>query len=109
MSRANAGITCNVAAAIVGHSFDSERPAIAPAKPMLNCRHHQVPHVIAGDAARGGEEARGFPKTAVERERELHPLAIVTADLEAVGAPAPLRSSTARRKRARSTYRVNRS
>ena len=57
---------------------------------MLDGGHHQVTHVLAGDAARGGEEAHGFPVTAIEREGNPHPLAVVAADLEAVGAPAPI-------------------
>jgi hypothetical protein len=56
---------------------------------MLDGGHHQVPHVVAGDAARRGKEAHGFPITAVQRESDPHPLAIVAADLEAIGAPAP--------------------
>src|SRR4029077_4645939 len=52
--------------------------------------HHQVPHIVAGDTACGGEEAHGFPITAIERKRNSHPLAIVAADLEAIGAPAPI-------------------
>jgi hypothetical protein len=37
-----------------------------------------------------GEEAHGFPVTAIEREGNPHPLAIVAADLEAIGAPTPI-------------------
>ena len=57
---------------------------------MLDGRHRQVSHVVTGDAACGGEEAHGFPVTAIEREGNPHPLAIVAADLEAIGAPAPI-------------------
>jgi hypothetical protein len=57
---------------------------------MLDGRHHQVPHVVTGDAACGGQEAHGFPVTAVEREGDPHSLAIVAADLEAIGTPAPI-------------------
>jgi hypothetical protein len=32
--------------------------------------HHQVAHVLAGDAAGSGQEAHGFPITAVERKRD---------------------------------------
>ena len=64
--------------------------AIDPAEAMLDGRHHQVPHVVTRDAACGGEEAHGFPVTAVEREGDPHSLAIVAADLEAIGAPAPI-------------------
>ena len=41
-------------------------------------------------AACGGEEAHGFPVTAVERKGDPHSLAIVAADLEAIGTPAPI-------------------
>jgi len=57
---------------------------------MLDGRHHQVSHVVTGDAACGGEEAHGFPVTAVECEGDPHSLAIVAADLEAIGTPAPI-------------------
>ena len=57
---------------------------------MLDGRHHQVTNVVAGDAARGGKEAHGFPITAVQRESDPNPLAVVAADLEAIGAPAPI-------------------
>jgi hypothetical protein len=57
---------------------------------MLDGGQHQVAHVVAGDAACGGEEAHGFPITAIERKRNPHPLAIVAADLEAIGAPASI-------------------
>src|SRR5215831_6887632 len=36
------------------------------------------------------QEAHGFPITAVERKHNPHPLAVVTADLKAVGAPTPI-------------------
>ena len=57
---------------------------------MLDGGYHEVPHIVGGDAACGGEEAHGFPITAIERKRNPHPLAIVAADLEAVGASAPI-------------------
>jgi hypothetical protein len=85
-----AGIASNVAAAVVRQPFDGDRQAVDPAEPMLDGGHHQVPHVVAGDAARGGEEAHGFPVTAIEREGDPHPLAIVAADLEAIRAPTPI-------------------
>ena len=64
--------------------------AVDPAEPMFDGGYHQVTHVVPGDAARGSEEAHGFPITAIERKRNSHPLAIVAADLEAIGAPAPI-------------------
>ena len=85
-----ARIAGNVAAAVVRQPFDGDRRAVDPAEPMLDGGYHQVTHVVAGDAARGSEEAHGFPITAIERKRNPHPLAIVAADLEAVGAPAPI-------------------
>ena len=51
-----AGITCNVAAAVVRQPLDGDRQAIDPAKPMLDGRHLQVTNVVAGDAARRGKE-----------------------------------------------------
>ena len=46
--------------------------AIDPAEAMLDGRHRQVSHVVTGDAACGGEEAHGFPVTAVECELSRH-------------------------------------
>ena len=53
--------------------------AIDLAEPVLDGSHHQVAHVLAGDAAGSGQEAHGFPITAVERKRNPHPLAVVAA------------------------------
>jgi hypothetical protein len=50
----------------------------------LDGRHHQVTKVVAGDAARRGKEAHGFPITAVQRESDPNPLAVVAADLQAL-------------------------
>ena len=47
----------------------SDGQAIDLAEPVLDGRHHQVAHVLAGDAAGSGQEAHGFPITAVERKR----------------------------------------
>jgi hypothetical protein len=85
-----ARIAGHVAAAVVRQPFDGDRQAVDPAEPMLDGSHHQVAHVVAGDAARGGEEAHGFPVTTIEREGNPHPLSIVAADLEAIGAPTPI-------------------
>ena len=91
MSRAKrTGITSDVAAAVIGQPFDRDGQAIDPAEPMFDGSHHQVAHVVAGDAARGGQEAHGFPITAVECEGNPHSLAVVAADLETIGAPAPI-------------------
>ena len=60
------------------------------AEPMLDGSHHQVTHVLAADAAGGGEEAHGLAITAVEREGDPHLLTVVAADLKAVGAPTAI-------------------
>src|SRR5499433_1206435 len=78
------------AAAVSRKPFDRHGQAIDLAEPVLDGRHHQVAHVLAGDAAGSGQEAHGFPITAVERKRNPHPLAVVAADLKAVGAPTPI-------------------
>ena len=67
-----------------------ERQTIDPAEPMLNGSHHQVTHVLASDAACGGEEAHGLAITAVQCKGDPHLLAVVAADLEAIGAPTPI-------------------
>jgi hypothetical protein len=85
-----AGVAGDVAAAVIRKPFDRHGQAIDLAKPVLDGSHHQVAHVLAGDAAGSGQEAHGFPITAVERKRNPHPLAVVAADLKAVGAPTPI-------------------
>ena len=66
------------------------RQTIDPTEPMLNGSHHQVTHILAVDAACGGEEAHGLAITAVQCKGNPHLLTVVAADLEAVGAPAPI-------------------
>src|SRR5262249_59959181 len=85
-----AGVAGDVAAAVIRKPFDRHGQAIDLAEPVLDGRHHQVAHVLAGDAAGSGQEAHGFPITAVERKRNPYPLAVVAADLKAVGAPTPI-------------------
>src|SRR5262249_39130995 len=84
------GVAGDVAAAVIRKPFDRDGQAIDLAKPVLDGSHHQVAHVLAGDAAGSGQEAHGFPITAVECNRNPHPLAVVAADLKAVGAPKPI-------------------
>ena len=85
-----AGVAGDVAAAVIRKPFDRDGQAIDLAKPVLDGSHHQVAHVLAGDAAGSGQEAHGFPITAVERKRNPHPLAVVATDLKAVGALTPI-------------------
>jgi hypothetical protein len=47
------------------------------------CLRDGIAHVLAGDAAGSGQEAHGFPITAVERKSNPHPLAVVAANLKA--------------------------
>src|ERR1700729_3398119 len=64
--------------------------AIDPTEPMFGGSHHQVTHVLASDVARSGEEAHSFTITAVQCEGNPHLITVVTANLEAVGAPTPI-------------------
>src|SRR5262249_33445910 len=84
------GVAGDVSAAVLRKPFDRAGQAFARAKRVLDGSHHQVAHVLASDAAGSGQEAHGFPITAVERKRNPHPLAVVAADLKAVGAPPPI-------------------
>ena len=74
-----AGIASDVAVAVVGEPFDGKRQAIDPAEPM-NGSHRQVTHVLASDAARGGEEPHGFTITAVQCKGNPHLRTVVAAD-----------------------------
>src|SRR5262245_52445061 len=85
-----AGVAGDVAAAVIRKPFDRDGQAIDLAEPVLDGSHHQVAHVLASDAAGSSQEAHGFPITAVEHKHNPHPLAVVTADLKAVGAPTPI-------------------
>src|SRR5262245_11322201 len=55
---------------------------------MLNSSEHQITNVLTADPTRGSEETHGLAITAIEREGDPHPLTVVAADLEAIGAPA---------------------
>src|SRR5262245_35692836 len=79
-----------VGAAVVGQPFNGDWQAIDPAEAMLNGRHHQVAHVFAADAGHGGEKAHGLTVAAIE-SNDADLVAVVAADLEAVGAPSPVR------------------
>ena len=64
-----------------------KRQMVHPAEPMLDGSHHQVTHVLSSDAACSGEEAHSLAITAVQCEGDPYLLAVVAADLEAIGAP----------------------
>src|SRR6201982_217808 len=68
-----AGVAGDIAAAVIRKPFDRNGQAIDLAKPVLDGSHHQVAHVLAGDAAGSGQGAHGFPITAVEGKRTPHP------------------------------------
>jgi hypothetical protein len=83
LANESARIASNVAATVAGESFDGRRQVRYPAEAMLDSRHHQVPHVVTGDAACSGEEAHGSRVTKAQCEGDPHSLAVVAADLEA--------------------------
>ena len=84
-----ASIAGDIATAVVGEPFDGDRQTIDPAEPMLDGSHHQVPHIITADAACSGQEAHGFPITAVQGKGDPHLLTVVAANLEAIGVTCP--------------------
>jgi hypothetical protein len=57
---------------------------------MSDHSRNQVTDVRSGDDGGGGKEAHPFPVAAIQRERNADRLAVVTADLEAVAAPASI-------------------
>jgi hypothetical protein len=56
-----AGVAGDVAAVVIRKPFDRDGQAIDLVEPVLDGSHHQVAHVLAGDAAGSGQEAYGFP------------------------------------------------
>jgi hypothetical protein len=67
-------------------SFARKKDDIETLRKLL-CWPEAEVAVPTADAAGGSEEAHGLAITAVEREGDPHPLAVVAADLKAVGAP----------------------
>jgi hypothetical protein len=64
------------------------RQPVHLAEAGLHGRDHEVLDILALDALGGDHKAQGLAVAAVEREGDAHLLAIVAADLQAVGAPA---------------------
>jgi len=83
-----AGLPGGVAAAVIRQPFDGGRQPVHAAEAVLDGGGHQIAHILGGYASSGGNEAHGLAIAAVEREGDAHLLAVVAADLEAVGAPA---------------------
>ncbi len=80
-------VASGVAAAVIIKPLDRfgrDSPSVA----MLDRGDHQVLDVLCGDAARRHHVSHGFTVAAVDRECDAYPLAIVTSDLQPVGAPA---------------------
>jgi hypothetical protein len=84
------GAMGDVATAIFGEPFDCMGQPVHATKAVLDCRDYQVPHMFAPDAAGRGDETHSFPIAAIEAEGDTNPVAIVTTDLEAIGAPAAI-------------------
>ena len=56
-----AGVAGDVAAAVIRKPFDRNGQAIDLAEPVLDGNHHQVAHVLAGDAAGSSQEGSWLP------------------------------------------------
>ncbi len=81
-------VASGVAAAVVGKPLDRFRHPVHLSVAMFDRGDHQVLDVLCGDAARCRHVSHRLAVAAVERERDTHLLAIVTCDLQPVGAPA---------------------
>jgi hypothetical protein len=81
-------IAGDVATAFVAEPFDLPRKPIQSGEPLVDGWDHEVAHVVAGDTARGADEAHCLAVAAVESKSDAHAPGIVAGDLEAVGAPA---------------------
>ena len=78
----------DLATAVVAEPFDRLWEPVHAAEPLLHGGDHEVAHVVAGDAARGADEAHDLAVAAVEGKGDAHALAIVAGDFEAIGAPS---------------------
>src|SRR6476659_3070385 len=74
-------LVSDVARAVVGEPLDGAREAVHPPEPVLDSRHHKVPHLSAPDPAGCGHIAHGLAVRAVERDGDANPLAIVARHL----------------------------
>ncbi|VVT32346.1 hypothetical protein SPHINGO391_70014 [Sphingomonas aurantiaca] len=83
-----AGGSSILAAAVIGKPFDRFGHAVHLSVAMLDGGNHQVMDVLGGEAARRCNVSHRLAVAAVERECDTHLLAIVTGDLQSVGAPA---------------------
>jgi hypothetical protein len=91
ISQANPRVSAGDAAATIVREPFRNRQTVDQVEAVLDSLQHEVADVVTRDAARRGREAHGLSVTAVEGEGDLHLLAIVAADLEAVRAPASVR------------------
>ena len=85
-----AGIAGNVAAAVVEQPFDRYRQAVDPAKPMLHGRHHQVAHVVAGDAARGVARKLTASRSQQSNAKATRTLSPLSQPISKPSEPAPI-------------------
>jgi len=81
------GVLGDEAGAVVCEPFDRLRQHVDAAKAVLDSRDHEVLHILALDAFRGGDMGDCLPVAAIESEGNTDLLLVVTADLEAIGAP----------------------
>jgi len=86
------GVLGDEAGAVVGEPFDRLRQHVDAAKAVLDSRDHEVLHILALDAFRGGHMGDCLPVAAIESEGNTDLLLIVAADLEAIGAPSDVRA-----------------
>src|SRR5438128_5006511 len=83
-----AGLPGGITTAIIRQPFDRDRQPVDQTEAMLDRHQHEVAHITTGDSAGRRKKAHGFTIAAIEGEGDPDLLAVVTADLEAVGAPA---------------------
>ncbi|MDT4843713.1 hypothetical protein FQZ97_776480 [compost metagenome] len=86
------GVLGDEAGAVVGEPFDRLRQHVDAAKAVLDSRDHEVLHILALDAFRGGDIGDCLPTAAIESEGNTDLLLVVTADLETIGAPSGVRA-----------------
>src|SRR5687768_3506235 len=80
----------DVARAVVGEPFDGLWQTGHRPEPVFDRRNHQVLHVLTLDPLGRGHMPQHLPIAAIQRKSHSHLLAIVTADLEPVRAPAQI-------------------
>ncbi|OBQ86468.1 hypothetical protein A9K71_17270 [Mesorhizobium sp. WSM3873] len=78
----------DVAGAVVAQPLDRFGQPVDLAEVAFDGGDDEIAHVFALDALGGGDMGDGLAVAAVEREGDANLLAVVAADLKAVGTPA---------------------